>query len=185
MSKNTLKICALLLTLISVIFINGCGVSAKDETEKPDVKTADKTKNSATKASIAIKTDSPADTVRVFYKKLRENRIREAMFLTNLRPAIEGLTDTELKDLQVDFANLAKLVLEEIAINGEIVSGETATITAKLPDNETGEIKVQQMNLRQENGVWVQCRSRCLRKNRQLIISTKIESRQKTSAEKR
>lgn len=75
------------------------------------------------------------------------------MFLTNLRPAIEGLTHTELKDLQVDFANLAKLVPEEIAINGEIVSGETATVTAKLPDDDTDELKIQTLNLRKEIGV--------------------------------
>ena len=151
MSKNSLNICALLVTFISVIFIAGCGVAAKNET----VKTTVGTKNSATKPTITIETNSPADTVRVFYKNLRENRVREAMFLTNLRPAIEGLTDTELKDLHVDFANLAKLVPEEIAINGEIVSGETATVTAKLPDNETDELKVQTLNLRKENDIWI------------------------------
>lgn len=151
MSKNSLNSCALLLTFISVIFISGCGVEAKTETAKPPVTT----KNSINKPTIAIEKNSPADTVRVFYKDLRQNRVREAMFLTNLRPAIEGLTDTEMKDLQVDFANLARMIPEQIAINGEIISGETATVTAKLPDNETEELTVQTLNLRKEHGVWV------------------------------
>src|SRR5688572_25835966 len=49
-------------------------------------------------ATIPIEPNGPADTVRVFYKHLREKKFREALFLTNLRPAIEGLTDNELKD---------------------------------------------------------------------------------------
>ncbi len=151
MLKSNLKIYGLLLTLISATFIIGCGVSAKNETAKPVAKKD----FSATKPSINIETNSPADTVRVFYKNLRENRVREAMFLTNLRPAIEGLTDSELKDLQVDFASLAKMVPAEIAINGEIISGKAATVTAKLPDNETDELTVQQLNLKKENGIWV------------------------------
>ena len=155
MSINKLKIGVFLLTLISVNFTIGCGVSAKNETDKQNGKAVVLTKNSENKPSINIETNSPADTVRVFYKNLRKNRIREAMFLTNLRPAIEGLTDMELKELQVDFANLAKMVPEEIAINGEIISGRTATVTAKLPDNETDELKVQTLNLKKENDVWI------------------------------
>jgi len=77
------------------------------------------------------------------------------MFLTNLRPAVESLTDAELKDLQVDFEPLAAQVPPEIEINGEIISKNKATVTAKLPDNETGEVKLQEINLREENGVWV------------------------------
>jgi hypothetical protein len=106
-------------------------------------------------AAIKIETDSPADTARVFYKNLREKRFREAMFLTNLRPAVEGLTDAELKDLQIDFEPIARRVPTEIEINGEIISGDSATVTAKLPDNETDKIELQQIKLRKENNFWV------------------------------
>lgn len=169
MSRNIFQVkyspnILLLFVILSILFIGGCAVEAA----KNEVKVAGKTKNeqsqtssSATEsknstadATIQIQPDSPADTVRVFYKNLREKKFREAMFLTNLRPAIEGLTDAELKDLQIDFEPLAAQVPQEIEINGEIISKDRATVTAKLPDNETGEVKLQQIKLREENGVW-------------------------------
>jgi hypothetical protein len=106
-------------------------------------------------ATIEITENSPADTVRVFYKNLRENRFREAMFLTNLRPAIEGLTDAELADLQLDLAAIAQQIPAVIEINGEIISGNYATVTAKLPDNETKQITIQEIRLRNEGNYWI------------------------------
>ena len=154
----------LLFVILSILFVSGCAVeAAKNEgktvgkTENKQSQTASNANESrtlATETAIQIQPDSPADTVRVFYKNLREKKFREAMFLTNLRPAIEGLTDAELKDLQIDFEPLAAQVPEEIEINGEIISKDKATVTAKLPDNETGEVKLQQIKLREENGVW-------------------------------
>lgn len=150
-----------LLFIFSLLFISGCAVeAAKPETKisagKKDNQTQPaKTENGAPKNKIKIETDSPADTVRVFYKNLRETRFREALFLTNLRPAIEGLTDAELKDLQVDFEHLAVQVPAEIEINGEIVAGKQATVTAKLPDNETDKVDFQEIKLRKENSFWV------------------------------
>lgn len=150
---------------VLVLLVGGCAVEAsknsldeknvlKNSSGSTETKKDGSTENSKG-AKIEIHPNSPADTVRVFYKNLRENRIREAMFLTNLRPAIEGLTDAELKDFQVDFAAVANLVPEQIEINGEIITNEQATVTAKLPDNETGEIGIQQLKLRRENGVWI------------------------------
>ncbi len=154
-----------LFAIFSVLYISGCSVEAAKTVDKTSGKTQNKSsqatsytteaKNSAANATIEIEANSPADTVRVFYKNLRERRFREAMFLTNLRPAIEGLTDDELKDLQVDFEPLAAQVPREIEINGEIISKDKATVTAKLPDNETGEVKLQELKLRDENGVWI------------------------------
>jgi len=146
----------LLAVIFSVVLIGGCAVKAADDkkqTEKSTVTT--KSKTTASKTKIKIQPNSPADTVRVFYKNLREKRFREAMFLTNLRPAIEGLTDAEMKDLQVDFEPLANKVPAEIEINGEIISGNKATVTAKLPNNETEQIELQEINLRRENNVWI------------------------------
>lgn len=106
-------------------------------------------------ATIAIEQGGPADTVRVFYRHLREKRFREAIFLTNLRPAIEGLTDMELQDFAVDFEALAGQVPAEIEINGEIVTGDLATVTAKLPTADGEKSETQTIKLRKENGVWV------------------------------
>jgi hypothetical protein len=153
----------LLTVVFSVLMIGGCAVEAaknEDGEKKSAVKNTDlqasvKTSEKTTKgATIEIDKDSPADTVRVFYKSLRENRFREAMFLTNLRPAIEGLTDTELQELQLDLAPIAEQIPSEIEINGEIISGNYATVTAKLPDNETKQIELQEIRLRKEGNYW-------------------------------
>ena len=154
-----------LLTVISsVLLISGCAVEVAkiaDNDKLPSIKNADlgptvKANVKTTKgASIEIETNSPADTVRVFYTDLRENRFRDAMFLTNLRPAIEGLTNTELADLQLDLAPIAQQIPAEIEINGEIISGDYATVTAKLPDNESKQIEIQEIRLRKSGDYWI------------------------------
>lgn len=107
-------------------------------------------------ATIAIAPNSPAETVRIFYKYLREKKFREAIFLTNLRPAVEGLTDAELKEFQLDFERIAVNVPADIQINGEIISGDTAMVTANLPTNDDLDAsQVQEIKLRRDNGVWV------------------------------
>lgn len=106
-------------------------------------------------ASIPIDQGGPADTVRAFYKLLREKKFREAIFLTNLRPAIEGLTDAELKDFAVDFETIAGNVPAEIKINGEIISGDSATVTANLPNEDGDKEELQQIKLRKQGNVWI------------------------------
>ncbi len=147
----------LIALIFSVVLISGCAVkAANDNDQKQTGKTSTtESKIANSKAKIRIQPNSPADTVRVFYKNLREKRFREAMFLTNLRPAIEGLTDAEMKDLQVDFEPLANKVPADIEINGEIITGNKATVTAKLPNNETDQIELQEINLRRKNNVWI------------------------------
>ena len=75
--------------------------------------------------------------------------------LTNLRPAIDGLTEDEMKDLGVDFGFLAQKVPDAIPINGEIVTGDTATVTVNLPDEETSKPLVQEIKLRKNDDSWV------------------------------
>jgi hypothetical protein len=156
-SQNFYSKNLIFVLIFSVSLLSGCAVEAAKD--KPaTVKENIITKTFApveSKATIKIEPNSPADTVRVFYSHLREKKFREAMFLTNLRPAIEGLTDAELKELQVDFEPLAAQIPAELEINGEIMSKNKATVTAKLPDNETDEIKLQEIKLRRENGVWI------------------------------
>jgi hypothetical protein len=92
--------------------------------------------------------------VRAFYRLLRERKFRDAMFLTNLKPAIQSLTDTELKDFALDFEALAGQVPENVEINGEIITGDTATVTVKLP-NESNEKETQPVKLQRDGDVWV------------------------------
>lgn len=150
MSSKFFSILLLSVVLFAVI-ISGCSAeAAKSEKINQPV-----TENSQTKPTIEIKANSPADTVRAFYKNLREKKVREAIFLTNLRPAVEGLTDNELKELDVDFAALAQEVPAEIQINGEIVSGDKATVTANLPDGNSKKMKIQQIKLYREADAWI------------------------------
>ncbi len=162
MFKRVAKLKFALLITISLSYISGCAVEAAKniESEKPSVKTTDKVKSNETEnisagSKIEFEANSPADTVRVFYKNLREKRFREALFLTNLRPAIEGLTEAELKEMQVNFEDLAAQVPAQVEINGEIIAGEKATVTANLPDNETGKIALQEIRLRKSENVWI------------------------------
>ena len=155
------KVLNFALLLSAALFSASCAVEAsKSEAqqinrEKSSQTTQAVAQNSQTKNTIEIKPDSPADTVRAFYNRLREKKFREAIFLTNLRPAIEGLTDAELADLQVDFASLADQVPAELEINGEIITGEKASVTANLPDGDGKPKRIQEVKLRRENGVWI------------------------------
>lgn len=159
-TRSFLQIFVLSLSF-SIILVNGCAVSAKSSEETPTEapKTEDKapnvTKNSVPKGRIRIESGSPADAVRLFYKNLREKRFREAMMMTNLRSAVEGLSDSEMKDLSSDFEPLAAQVPADLEINGEIITNNLATVTAKLPNDETGRIELTQLDLRRENDAWV------------------------------
>ena len=156
------KVLNFALLLSTALFSASCGVEAsksdgttqEKSRQNPQQITQSVTENSQTKNTIEIKPESPADTVRVFYQRLREKKFREAIFLTNLRPAIEGLTDAELADLQVDFADLAQQVPAELEINGEIITGEKASVTANLPDGEGKPKKIQEIKLRREGNAW-------------------------------
>jgi hypothetical protein len=144
---------------------SGCAVSSaktedrvagtqNEKQEKATVATS-QTKNSAGRARIKISQNSPADAVRIFYQNLREKRFREAMLMTNLRAGVEGLTDAEMEDLRPDFEPLAAQVPQEIEINGEIISNNLATVTARMPNEETGALELREFKLRRETGAWV------------------------------
>ncbi len=150
-----------LFLLTVVTFGPACSVAEKTNAASAN---ADAPVNSAVSANAAsapkgstikIEGGGPADTVRAFYKSLREKKFREAIFLTNLRPAIEGLTDRELKDFSLDFEAIAGQVPADLEINGEIVTGDVATVTANLPTNDSDKNELQKINLRRENGIWV------------------------------
>ena len=146
------------LLTISFVINNGCAASASNANPTAaDVvaSTAEATSTASRGATIDIKPNSPADTVRAFYTALREKKFRQALFLTNLRPAIEGMTDSELKEFEVDLAVIARHVPAQIEINGEIVSGDNATVTAKLPNEDLDKEEIQEIRLRKNGDVWV------------------------------
>lgn len=96
---------------------------------------------------------TPTETVREFYRALREKRFREAFAMSVYNSAINGLTDAEFaalrtsfkkltdkefaalrskfqpltieeyEDLRADFENLAATITTDVAISGEQISG--------------------------------------------------------------
>lgn len=137
-----------MLLLAVLAFSLACSnVASKDVAVTP----AEKEKPST---GISIIQGSPSEVVRAFYSKLREKKYREAIFLTNLRPAVEGLTDAELADLSVDLSAIAGQVPEKMEITGEIITGDSATVTIKLPDPE-GNADTDTIRLRRSNGNWI------------------------------
>jgi len=143
--------------LMSLLLVSACSVAeSKNSADLKQPASQSAANSSEPKgATIPIDPNGPADTVRVFYKLLREKKFREAIFLTNLRPAIEGLTDMEMKDFALDFEAIAGDVPAEIEINGEIITGDQATVTANLPTADGDKKDIQTIKLRRENGIWI------------------------------
>ncbi len=97
---------------------------------------------------------SPSDTVREFYKAMRERRIREAFAMSIYKPAIDGLKPEEFDDLRPDFERMAAIVPETIEINGEQISGDAATVFVKVPDPEKGP-QPEPVALMRVKGAWI------------------------------
>jgi hypothetical protein len=152
-SRRT-ELCGMLL--IFGCLLCACSVAEPRTSANTDASKAEKKDNSSTSgATIPIDPNGPADTIRVFYKNLREKKFREAIFLTNLKPAIAGLTDTELKDFSVDFEEIAGQVPAEVKFNGEMITGDKATVTVFMPGNSDEKEQTQTINLQKEGDIWV------------------------------
>lgn len=97
---------------------------------------------------------SPAQTVREFYRALREKRFRDAFMLSTYRPAVETLTPDEIADLSPDFAATAANIPDKIDLSDETVIGGDATLMVNLA--EPGEPVVpKEMKLQRVEGVWI------------------------------
>src|SRR5689334_6479048 len=101
---------------------------------------------------------TPTDTMREFYRLMREKKLREAFGLSIYRPAIEGLSAQEFEDLRPDFEKMAVAVSEKIPatveISGEQISGDVATVFVKVVDAD-GKEKVEPGSLIKLNNTWV------------------------------
>jgi hypothetical protein len=83
-------------------------------------------------------TGTPTETVREFYRLLRQKHFREAFALSIYKPAIDGLNPEEFADLQPDFERMASGVPENVQVSGEQISGETATVFVKVNADDRG-----------------------------------------------
>lgn len=101
---------------------------------------------------------SPSDTVREFYKAMRERRFRDAFVLSIYKSAIDGLKPQEFEDLRPDFEKMALAISERIPANAEVmgeqISGDLATVFVKLLDVD-GKEKTEPAGLFLLDGNWV------------------------------
>jgi hypothetical protein len=97
---------------------------------------------------------SPSDTVREFYKAMREKRFREAFALSIYRPAIEPLKAQELEDLRPDFEKMAVVFPEQVNLGGEQISGDLATVFVKVKEGDNPE-QLEPVPLIKVDGAWL------------------------------
>jgi hypothetical protein len=101
---------------------------------------------------------TPTDTMREFYRLMREKKFREAFGMSIYRPAIEGLSAQEFEDLRPDFEKMAAAVSEKIPatvdITGEQISGDVATVFVKVVDAD-GKEQIEPASLIKVNNTWV------------------------------
>jgi hypothetical protein len=98
---------------------------------------------------------SPSDTVREFYKAMREKRFGEAFAMSIYKPALDGLKPQEFEDLRPDFDNMAAAIPEKVEINGEQISGEFATVFVKVPVADDPAAPPEPVSLMRIDGQWI------------------------------
>jgi hypothetical protein len=101
---------------------------------------------------------SPTDTMRDFYRLMREKKYRDAFGISIYRPAIEGLSTEEFNDLKPDFDKMAIAVSEKIPekvdITGEQISGDVATVFVRVVDAD-GKERVEPAALIKIDNAWI------------------------------
>jgi hypothetical protein len=135
-------------------------------------------------APVLAQERSPSDTVREFYKAMRERRFREAFAISIYRTVIDGLseqefqalrphfkelsdtqfaalrskyqklTQAEFDDLKHDFERLATAIPEKVDISGEQISGESATVFVRVKEEDKPE-QAEPIALIRVNGRWI------------------------------
>ena len=101
---------------------------------------------------------SPTETMRDFYRMMRDKRYREAFNISIYRQAIEGLSTQEYEELKPDFDRMAVAVSERIPekvdITGEQISGDAATVFVKVVDAD-GKEKIEPASLIKIDNSWI------------------------------
>jgi hypothetical protein len=101
---------------------------------------------------------TPTETMREFYRMMREKKYREAFGISIYRQAIEGLSTQEYEDLKPDFDKMALAVSERIPakvdITGEQISGDSATVFVKVVDAD-GKESTEPASLIRIDNSWI------------------------------
>lgn len=149
-------------SLVSALFVcvlgSGASVAAhqqqQQQAQAPNAAQAQTAKPAQGQtASTAQQGRTPIQTVTEFYKALRERRFREAFALSIYKPALEGLSAEEYAELQPEFEKLAGAVPEKIEFGGEQISGDTATVFARV-GGESSPLEAITL-MRGADGAWI------------------------------
>src|SRR5687768_10729728 len=97
---------------------------------------------------------TPIDTVKEFYRLLREKKYVEGFSLSVYREAIENLTESELKELEPEFENTFSNIPAEIKVLGSQANGSSATVFIKANDNPK-DLGAEEVLLLQVGERWV------------------------------
>lgn len=97
---------------------------------------------------------SPSDTVREFYKAMREKRFREAFDMSIYKPAIDNLKSQEFEDLRPDFEKMSAAIPLTVNITGEQISGDAATVFVKVKEGDAPE-QSEPVTLMRVGGMWI------------------------------
>lgn len=95
--------------------------------------------------------DTPTEAALIFYRALKDKHYVEGFRHSVYRNAVEGLTPAELQDLEPDFARTFSTIPEKIEARGEMITGQTATVSLKFAGAED----VQQVVLVRSGGEWL------------------------------
>lgn len=165
MKNNFLGLRVLILS-VSVAVFSACSSASADQSATMLV--ADQAIAPATAAvnaenapvvilsKIEIQSGSPSERIRNFYKLIREKKFVDAMMMTNMKAAVEGLTLEDARELAPDFEPLAAQVPLDLIITGEQISGEKASVFLRLPgDGSNANPTTDEIKLRKEGEAWV------------------------------
>lgn len=98
---------------------------------------------------------SPTDTVRLFYKTMREKKFKEAFAMSIYRAAVEPLSDKELEDLRPDFEKMAAAIPDTVELSGETISGDMATVFVRVKETAETAEKNEPILLIKNGGAWI------------------------------
>lgn len=145
-------------TAVLLLILSSAGLSAcarEGTTTSPaSLPAASSASPAAATATPAVQLLTPSDTVREFYKAMRERRFREAFALSIYQPAIEGMTPDEFEELRPEFEKIAAAVPEQIAMSGEQISGDAASVFAKV-SNDNPSAPPEEIKLMRVKGQWI------------------------------
>lgn len=164
--KNKYFSTKLLFLIFFAIGITACSSASADQSTLPAKAAAPETaqkpaeadpsgKNVVILSKITIQDGTPSAAIRSFFKAMREKRFVDAMMMTNMKAAVEGLTLEEIKDLEPDFAPMAAQIPADLVITGEQISGDKASVFLRLPGETPGNPATEEMKLRKEADKWV------------------------------